>query len=434
MKKITCLLICTLMICSVFAVNLTALAQDEPVLVTVYNPESVRAGENIVITININTDTPVISGHVIVHYEGSAINAAGISVERGDFIPNQVMSEWYAGNAGRVEAAFAGNTPIDGEGEIFVFTFPTTTSNTASYADFEIEIREFIDQDTTTMLDYEIEGDTERRVPVLAANFAEPTLRLQVTGINYEESFVTIDILINNASIVGSGTLSVTHDAQAFEFSGAAPGADTTTIEAVPNGDSTQISFDANPAFSASDRIATLTYSIREDAPYSTYSFALTVSELYMDDDESPVSFAVGDPCSLTLSDSLQQFTATFYAYDRTTVIETVVVDEGQCAQTTVDPPAIANMMFIGYDPDPASTPLFSDMSFYAQYHFKGDVNLDNETNTGDASLLLRFAAGLVELTPEQEQYADVNIDGDINTGDASLLLRFAAGLVTELP
>ena len=61
-----------------------------------------------------------------------------------------------------------------------------------------------------------------------------------------------------------------------------------------------------------------------------------------------------------------------------------------------------------------------------------GDVNGDGIVNTGDAVMILRFAAGLVQFDETQTKAADTTGDGNVNTGDAVLILRLAAGLIEE--
>lgn len=58
-----------------------------------------------------------------------------------------------------------------------------------------------------------------------------------------------------------------------------------------------------------------------------------------------------------------------------------------------------------------------------------GDVNGDGVTDAGDAGLLLRYDAGIIELTPEQASVGDVNNDGVTDAGDAGMILRKDAGL-----
>lgn len=58
-----------------------------------------------------------------------------------------------------------------------------------------------------------------------------------------------------------------------------------------------------------------------------------------------------------------------------------------------------------------------------------GNVNDDEEIRSDDARDVLRYAAGLEELTPEQLKAADVNKDGKVDADDARHILRAAADL-----
>ena len=59
-----------------------------------------------------------------------------------------------------------------------------------------------------------------------------------------------------------------------------------------------------------------------------------------------------------------------------------------------------------------------------------GDVDGDGTISAGDAILVLRFAADLMQPTAQQSGIADVDGDGAISAGDAILVLRKAAGLI----
>ncbi len=63
-----------------------------------------------------------------------------------------------------------------------------------------------------------------------------------------------------------------------------------------------------------------------------------------------------------------------------------------------------------------------------------GDANHDGVVNNQDATLVLRYYAGLIEADELCLKRTDVNMDGVINNQDATLILRYYAGLVTELP
>lgn len=60
----------------------------------------------------------------------------------------------------------------------------------------------------------------------------------------------------------------------------------------------------------------------------------------------------------------------------------------------------------------------------------RGDVNMSGTITAIDASMILRYAVGLIQLTPEQVRLADMNNSGTITAIDASLALRTAVGLI----
>ena len=63
-----------------------------------------------------------------------------------------------------------------------------------------------------------------------------------------------------------------------------------------------------------------------------------------------------------------------------------------------------------------------------------GDANCDGKVNTGDATQVLKYAAGMVQLDDQALANADTNGDGKVNTGDATMILKYAAGMITEFP
>ena len=58
-----------------------------------------------------------------------------------------------------------------------------------------------------------------------------------------------------------------------------------------------------------------------------------------------------------------------------------------------------------------------------------GDVDMNGVVNSADALLTLRYAMGLVELTPEQLERADMDGNGTVNSADALAILRVSMGL-----
>jgi len=60
----------------------------------------------------------------------------------------------------------------------------------------------------------------------------------------------------------------------------------------------------------------------------------------------------------------------------------------------------------------------------------RGDVNGDGKVNNLDAAQILKYDAGLTELSEEQKQAADFNTDGKVNNLDASQILKYDAGII----
>ncbi len=63
-----------------------------------------------------------------------------------------------------------------------------------------------------------------------------------------------------------------------------------------------------------------------------------------------------------------------------------------------------------------------------------GDVSVNGEVSYDDASLAAKYAAGLLNLAPEQVWAADVDGNGEVNTNDEDLISQYAAGLIDRFP
>ena len=70
-----------------------------------------------------------------------------------------------------------------------------------------------------------------------------------------------------------------------------------------------------------------------------------------------------------------------------------------------------------------------------AQVTHYGDANMDGTVNTADATVILKHAAGIKNITdPVQFDFADANRDGLVNTADATYVLKVAAGMLEARP
>ena len=73
-----------------------------------------------------------------------------------------------------------------------------------------------------------------------------------------------------------------------------------------------------------------------------------------------------------------------------------------------------------------------TDITIVVMYTFDtpGDLNGDGSVNASDAILIMRYALGLIELTPEQILAGDMNGDGVVNASDAIIVMRKALGII----
>ena len=63
----------------------------------------------------------------------------------------------------------------------------------------------------------------------------------------------------------------------------------------------------------------------------------------------------------------------------------------------------------------------------------KGDVNGDDKINNLDAAVVLKYDAGIINLTLGEKNIADVNGDGKVNNLDAAMILKYDAGIIDRL-
>jgi hypothetical protein len=63
-----------------------------------------------------------------------------------------------------------------------------------------------------------------------------------------------------------------------------------------------------------------------------------------------------------------------------------------------------------------------------------GDVSGNAKITAYDASLVLQYVTGLIELSLEQREAADVSGNGKIDPYDAALILEYVVGLITQFP
>lgn len=101
---------------------------------------------------------------------------------------------------------------------------------------------------------------------------------------------------------------------------------------------------------------------------------------------------------------------------------QTVAEGEGADAPT---PPVHDGYVFIGWDED--FDYVTEDITVKAVYAVLGDANLDGTLNTADATVVLKYAAQMIQLSAQQEKAGDMNSDGNVNTADATAILKYVA-------
>ena len=100
---------------------------------------------------------------------------------------------------------------------------------------------------------------------------------------------------------------------------------------------------------------------------------------------------------------------------------------------TAPEAPVHEGLTFAGWSED--ITKPTQNMIVFAMYEsdgLTGDVNGDGKVNTGDATQILKYAAGMLILSDTQLANGDTNHDGKVNTGDATLVLKYSAGMITQ--
>ncbi len=101
-------------------------------------------------------------------------------------------------------------------------------------------------------------------------------------------------------------------------------------------------------------------------------------------------------------------------------------VDYGADAQAP-ELPELEGYICFGWDME--YTNVTNDLKITARYYKYGDLDMNKQIEAADATVVLRYAAKLDELTDEQKILADVSGDKLIDPSDATKILRIVAGL-----
>lgn len=109
---------------------------------------------------------------------------------------------------------------------------------------------------------------------------------------------------------------------------------------------------------------------------------------------------------------------------------------DGNVTFSTVYPKTLSNgktyyVYLISDDGTLTSLTPAGTFKYYAAY-ILGDASGDNYIKVGDATLVLRYCAELIDKTGLNVDAADTSGDGFVKVGDATLILRYCAELISE--
>ena len=62
-----------------------------------------------------------------------------------------------------------------------------------------------------------------------------------------------------------------------------------------------------------------------------------------------------------------------------------------------------------------------------------GDLNGDGDVDSSDATLLMKYDAGIAALSKTQLAIADLNGDGDVDSADAAIIQKYDAGIIQAI-
>ena len=79
-------------------------------------------------------------------------------------------------------------------------------------------------------------------------------------------------------------------------------------------------------------------------------------------------------------------------------------------------------------DDEPDATPTKKPTEEPAVCLSQGDVNGDGLVSAADAALVLRYDAGLIDLSDPKLEAADMDGDGQVTSLDAKAILKYVAG------
>ena len=147
------------------------------------------------------------------------------------------------------------------------------------------------------------------------------------------------------------------------------------------------------------------------------------------------------DDITLFAKWTLKKYTITFVNDDGTELqsseVEYDATPEYKGVTPTKKPDAQNTYEFAGWSPE--ITKVTGEATYKATYRSVarklpiGDVNGDGNVTIDDATMIQKFVAELIELTPDQLIAADTNCDGVVTIDDATMVQKYIAELIDHL-
>ncbi|MEG1560076.1 MAG: dockerin type I repeat-containing protein, partial [Clostridia bacterium] len=159
-----------------------------------------------------------------------------------------------------------------------------------------------------------------------------------------------------------------------------------------------------------------------EDLPI--FGFAPGTIEMFDGWEPNPVGVSVTD--GLTFTVYFVQGYEVWFTSQIAHIFDRQLIKHGLDA-VPPELPEIEGYLCLGWDKP--YTHIVESVEIFGIYWQYGDVNMDSALNTGDAGMLLNYAAKLSTLDEMQMRLGDYNKDGAVNVGDAAAILAFIVGV-----
>lgn len=385
----------------------------------IFNSNAYYKNGLINVDITISPDSRAASGALVLKYDSNLLKYskyAKTAVNLGLVVVNAPDSS--TGVPGEFRFSFANTEEIVDGGVIMTISFSHLKA--FDKTDFELSCLELVATDTTTQIPFKTFGCTfyynEIVNPGSVVTFT--------TNAYYKNGLVNVDIVISENSQAASGVLVLLFNDEVLDYTKHTLTAISLgLVTANPPNSSTgtpgefKFGFANTEAIIQGGTIMTVSFSIAKQ--FDVVAFDLLCNELIMEDTYTELNVKTYG-CTFE-SQAAQTHTVRFLDYDGK-LLAKVTVEHGQDATPPADPQR-AGYAFIGWDGN--YTNVTEDRDIYAMYRQLGDIQGDGKVNTGDATAILRYLVGTMQLDDASLKAADFNGDGKVNSGDVTAILKY---------